>query len=167
LLVDAGVQGLLGRLDEVEGSVMAGATEVVVVDRPEHDAAEALFADVDGLVHDGAGVVVAHPLIVLVRVWTDGTYAKEERNVTFSPLLLLPPPPPPSSPPPRSSSFIFGVAEFQAEPEKQHEVCLHLTWIRALHFPAVLLNVVADLVVGQVSVLLGACALQAPEEMHV
>ena len=50
---------------------MAGAPEVVVVDGPEHDAAEALLADVDGLVGHGVHVVVANPQLVLVGVGAD------------------------------------------------------------------------------------------------
>jgi len=68
LSVDSGIKGLLGGLNELERPLMARASEIVIVDRPEHNSAQALLADVDGLVHDGAGVVVAHPLVVLVGV---------------------------------------------------------------------------------------------------
>ena len=107
LCVDLAVERLLGRLDEGEGLVVARAPEVVVVDRPEHDAAEALLADVDGLVLHGVDVVVADPEVVLVRV---------------------------------------GAGDAGVGP---------------LHGPLLVLDALADLVVGEVAVLLGALALLA------
>ena len=47
---------------------MTGAPEVVVIDRPEHDAAEPVLRDVLGLAPCDRLVVVADPLVALVRV---------------------------------------------------------------------------------------------------
>ena len=68
LSIQSAVEGLLGGLDQWEGPVVARAPEVVVVDGPEHDAAETLLAHVHRLVLHGRQIVVADPLVSLVRV---------------------------------------------------------------------------------------------------
>ena len=60
------VERLLGRLDEREGSDGACGPEVVVVDGPEHDAAQALLGDVVALLPSHVLVVVAYPQAVAV-----------------------------------------------------------------------------------------------------
>ena len=47
---------------------MAPAPEVVVVDRPKHDPSQVLLVHVPGFQPDDIFVVVAYPLVTLVRV---------------------------------------------------------------------------------------------------
>ena len=71
LRVDAGIQGRLGRLDEGERSVVTRAAKVVVVYGPEHDAAQALLHGEECFVLHCSHVIVAHPEVAVVRVWTN------------------------------------------------------------------------------------------------
>ena len=59
------VHGLLGRLDDGVGRLAAGPPEVVVINRPEHDSAQALVRHIERLLHGNVHVVEADPLVGL------------------------------------------------------------------------------------------------------
>ena len=67
------VHGLLGRLDDGVGRLAARPPKVVVVDRPEHDAAHALFHDVVSLLAYNVFVIVTNPKFVAVSVGSNLT----------------------------------------------------------------------------------------------
>jgi len=62
--------GFLGSLDKRIWLSVAGAAEIIVVDGPEHNAAQSLGHHIFGLLAHDSLIIVAHPLIASVGIGT-------------------------------------------------------------------------------------------------
>jgi hypothetical protein len=67
------IEGLFGGLNQWEWPSTTSPTKVVVIDRPEHDAAEGLLVDKVSLLTNDGLIVETDPKVVLVSIWAHYT----------------------------------------------------------------------------------------------